>query len=118
MSLDTRLLTNDLKRHNGPLLGEIEAAVETVLSTGWEMLGLLSISNAAGLPVIEDCAQAHGARLYGRTAGSWGHAGCFSFYPTKNLGALGDAGAVVTSDAALADRVRTLRQYGWTRKYE
>ena len=75
------------------------------------------IEAAAGIPVIEDCAQAHGARLGGRTAGTWGALGCFSFYPTKNLGAAGDGGAVVTGDAALAARVRTLRQYGWTSRY-
>ncbi|MGQ0799722.1 MAG: DegT/DnrJ/EryC1/StrS family aminotransferase [Pseudomarimonas sp.] len=73
--------------------------------------------HAAGVPVIEDCAQAHGARRGGRVAGSFGDLGCYSFYPTKNLGALGDGGAVVTRDAALADRVRRLRQYGWGDKY-
>jgi dTDP-4-amino-4,6-dideoxygalactose transaminase len=65
-----------------------------------------------GLPVIEDAAQAHGLRSGGRPAGSLGIAGCFSFYPTKNLGAFGDAGAVVTSDPELAERVRELRAYG------
>jgi dTDP-4-amino-4,6-dideoxygalactose transaminase len=72
---------------------------------------------AAGTPVVEDCAQAHGARRNGRPAGSWGTLGCFSFYPTKNLGALGDGGAVVTGDAGLAARVRSLGQYGWSGKY-
>jgi dTDP-4-amino-4,6-dideoxygalactose transaminase len=65
-----------------------------------------------GVPVVEDAAQAHGLRIEGRPAGSLGVAGCFSFYPTKNLGAFGDAGAVVTSDAALAETVRELRGYG------
>ena len=69
------------------------------------------------VPVIEDCAQAHGARRAGRFAGTFGRAGCFSFYPTKNLGALGDGGAVVTSDAEWAERLRALRQYGWRVKY-
>jgi hypothetical protein len=63
--------------------------------------------------LVEDCAQAHGARLRGRAVGSAGVAAAFSFYPTKNLGALGDAGAVVTNDVAAAERVRALRQYGW-----
>lgn len=75
------------------------------------------LQQANGTPVIEDCAQAHGATLEGRKAGSWGVAGCFSFYPTKNLGAFGDGGAVVTSDAAIHSRVSALRQYGWTGKY-
>jgi len=67
--------------------------------------------------VIEDCAQSHGATLYGRRTGSWGHVAAFSFYPTKNLGALGDGGAVVTNDRELAERARLLRQYGWRTRY-
>jgi dTDP-4-amino-4,6-dideoxygalactose transaminase len=75
------------------------------------------IEAADGIPVIEDCAQAHGARLGGRAAGTWGALGCFSFYPTKNLGAAGDGGAVIAGDATLAARIRVLRQYGWTSRY-
>jgi dTDP-4-amino-4,6-dideoxygalactose transaminase len=70
-----------------------------------------------GLKVIEDCAQSHGARLHGRPAGSFGDLATFSFYPTKNLGAYGDAGAIAARDPALADRVRLLRNYGWRRQY-
>jgi len=70
-----------------------------------------------GVAVIEDCAQSVGAERGGRKAGSFGDAAAFSFYPTKNLGALGDGGAVVTSDAELAARLLRLRQYGWTSKY-
>lgn len=70
-----------------------------------------------GLKIIEDCAQSHGAKLGSRMTGTFGDAGCFSFYPTKNLGALGDAGAVVTNDDALADRLRHTRNYGSKQKY-
>lgn len=70
-----------------------------------------------GLKVVEDCAQSHGARLGTRMTGTFGDAGCFSFYPTKNLGALGDAGAIVTNDDALADRLRHTRNYGSKQKY-
>jgi aminotransferase EvaB len=79
---------------------------------------ITAICKPLGIPVIEDCAQAHGANRHGRAAGSFGTAGCFSFYPTKNLGALGDGGAVTTSDAAIAGRLRELRQYGWDKKYQ
>lgn len=70
-----------------------------------------------GLKIIEDCAQSHGARLGKQMTGTFGDAGCFSFYPTKNLGAVGDAGAVVTNDDALADRLRHIRNYGSKQKY-
>ena len=66
-----------------------------------------------GVPLIEDCAQAHGVVVAGKKTGAWGALGCFSFYPTKNLGALGDGGAVTTSDLGLAARLAQLRQYGW-----
>lgn len=82
-----------------------------------DMPTILEVAGRAGVPVIEDCAQAHGARLDGKPAGSWGLFGCFSFYPTKNLGAPGDGGAVVTNNPTMAQRVRELRQYGWRGKY-
>lgn len=83
-----------------------------------DMAAIAALCQQAGVALIEDCAQAHGARRDGRCAGAWGEIGCFSFYPTKNLGALGDGGALVTDDAALAERLRSLRQYGWRAKYE
>ncbi|HKR65360.1 MAG TPA: DegT/DnrJ/EryC1/StrS family aminotransferase [Thermoanaerobaculia bacterium] len=70
-----------------------------------------------GVPIVEDCAQAHGATYNGKRVGSIGVIAAFSFYPTKNLGAIGDGGAVVTSDAELAKRVRLLREYGWAERY-
>lgn len=82
-----------------------------------DMDSLNNIARVHGLKVIEDAAQAHGACYKGRRAGSLGDAAGFSFYPTKNLGALGDGGAILTNDAALADRVRILRNYGSRVKY-
>jgi len=82
-----------------------------------EVEALREIAREKGVPLIEDCAQAHGAERAGRKSGSWGTLGCFSFYPTKNLGAVGDGGAIVTADASLAAKVRAQRQYGWSGKY-
>jgi dTDP-4-amino-4,6-dideoxygalactose transaminase len=78
-----------------------------------EMGPLVELAERKGLALIEDCAQAHGARWQGRMVGSIGQVGCFSCYPTKNLGAIGDAGVITTSDAKIAERLRLLRQYGW-----
>ena len=82
-----------------------------------DMDEIMRLAAAYGLAVLEDCAQAHGACLRGRKAGTFGQAAAFSFYPTKNLGALGDAGGVYTPDAELAERMRSLRQYGWKERY-
>ena len=81
------------------------------------MTEVMSIARTAGLFVVEDCAQAHGARCDDRLAATWGDIAAFSFYPTKNLGALGDGGLVATDDAGLAARARELRQYGWRDRY-
>lgn len=78
---------------------------------------IVPLARRHGVPVLEDCAQCHGAALAGRRLGSIGDIAAFSFYPTKNLGALGDGGAVVTSDDALAERIRALREYGWRERY-
>lgn len=83
-----------------------------------EMPGLVALAKKYNLLVLEDSAQAHGASLEGRKSGGWGDASAFSFYPGKNLGALGDAGAIVTSDPELAQMLRILRNYGSSEKYK
>jgi dTDP-4-amino-4,6-dideoxygalactose transaminase len=78
---------------------------------------ILKLAREKKLKVIEDCAQAHGATYKGKRVGSYGDLACFSFYPTKNLGAIGDGGMVITSDAKLAEKCRLLREYGWAERY-
>jgi dTDP-4-amino-4,6-dideoxygalactose transaminase len=78
---------------------------------------IVALCAERGIEVVEDCAQAAGAELRGRPAGTIGRLGCFSFYPTKNLAALGDGGAVVTNDEVLAERLRLVRQYGQSDRY-
>ena len=82
-----------------------------------DMDPIMAVAKKYDLYVVEDCAQAHGATYHGQKIGTFGHAAGFSFYPGKNLGALGDAGAVVTNDKALADKVRALGNYGSDYKY-
>lgn len=82
-----------------------------------DMEKVLELSSKYNLYVVEDCAQSHGATIGGKVTGSMGHLGAFSFYPTKNLGALGDGGAVVTRDPELHERLLMLRQYGWKERY-
>lgn len=82
-----------------------------------DMDPIMEIARAHSLYVIEDACQAHGAEYKGRMAGSIGDAGCFSFYPGKNLGAYGEAGAVTTNNAAIAERIRMLRDHGQEKKY-
>lgn len=82
-----------------------------------EMNPILEIARKHGLKIIEDNAQGFGAEYQGKKTGSFGDIGCLSFFPTKNLGAFGDAGMVITNDAALAERMRMLRTHGWKKKY-
>lgn len=105
---------------------KIEAAITTktrailpvhLYGQAADMDAILLIAKQYGLKVIDDAAQAHGARYKNKVVGSLGHATAFSFYPGKNLGALGDGGAITTNDAELADKIRTLRNYGSNIKY-
>jgi dTDP-4-amino-4,6-dideoxygalactose transaminase len=82
-----------------------------------ELSALYDLARANSLRLIEDCAQCHGALYRGQPTGSFGDIGCFSFYPTKNLGALGDGGMVVTKNSALASALREMREYGWRERY-
>jgi aminotransferase EvaB len=82
-----------------------------------DMPTIMDVALRHDLMVVEDCAQAHGSQVAERTAGTWGDLAAFSFYPTKNLGALGDAGAIVGGRAELLERCRQLRQYGWKTRY-
>jgi dTDP-4-amino-4,6-dideoxygalactose transaminase len=117
----------------GTMLMDV-AALETMLSTlrdpkikavvpvhlygqAVDMPRLMELAARHSLFVMEDCAQAHGSLVGGRKAGAWGSLATFSYYPTKNLGAFGDAGAVTGTDQALLDQVRLLRQYGWRKRY-
>lgn len=81
------------------------------------MTAVMDIAKRHNLKVVEDCAQAHGAYWDGKEVGNWGDIGCFSFYPTKNLGAYGDAGAITTNDPKIAEDVKVFRNYGSEKKY-
>ncbi|MBA2652875.1 MAG: DegT/DnrJ/EryC1/StrS family aminotransferase [Tatlockia sp.] len=102
----------------------VEAGVKAVVVThlyGQAVPEIAEISRFCReneVPLLEDCAQAHGAKIHDKQVGSFGDAASFSFYPTKNLGALGDGGAVVTNNSELAEQLCMLRQYGWTAKYK
>ena len=117
VDLTTRNVTlSEVKR-------SIAAGVKAVVVTHLYGLAVQEIQKIAELckqmriPLLEDCAQAHGALIGGRRVGTFGDVASFSFYPTKNLGALGDGGAVVTANAQIAEKVGKLRQYGWSTKY-
>ncbi|SUS03690.1 dTDP-3-amino-3,4,6-trideoxy-alpha-D-glucose transaminase [uncultured Defluviicoccus sp.] len=115
MLLDVAALENLLTTLRDP---KIKAVVPVHLyGQAVDMPRLMEVAAKHNLAVLEDCAQAHGAAVGGRKAGTWGRLAAFSFYPTKNLGALGDGGAVCGSDAGLLEQVRLLRQYGWRKRY-
>lgn len=107
----------DPEKINQKITSKTKAVIVTHLyGKPCDMKGIQEICNEYGLELIEDCAQAHGAKFNDQIVGSFGH-GCFSFYPTKNLGALGDAGAITTNSENLYDRLTSLRNYGSSKKY-
>jgi dTDP-4-amino-4,6-dideoxygalactose transaminase len=104
--------------HPPPGLPPIRAVIPVHLyGQACDLAPMLAACAAKGIPLIEDCAQCHGARLDGRKLGTLGTAAAFSLYPTKNLGALGDGGVLATADADLAGRIGAIRQYGWKERY-
>jgi dTDP-3-amino-2,3,6-trideoxy-4-keto-D-glucose/dTDP-3-amino-3,4,6-trideoxy-alpha-D-glucose/dTDP-2,6-dideoxy-D-kanosamine transaminase len=118
VSLETRVVTSaEVER-------AIQQGVKAVVVThlyGYAVPNIVRIAEhcrEAGVVLVEDCAQAHGVRVNGKLVGSFGDVACFSFYPTKNLGALGDGGAILTNSHTLAEKVDRLRQYGWSTKYQ
>ena len=114
-TLDPNRLEDTIRQHQG---SRIKAIIPVHLyGHPAAMPAIMEIARRHDLYVIEDCAQSHGAAIKGRKTGAWGDLAAFSFYPTKNLGALGDGGAVVTNNAELAQKLRLLREYGWQRRY-
>jgi aminotransferase EvaB len=98
--------------------GKVKAVIPVHLyGNAADMPAIVEVAARHNAAVIEDCAQAHGAVVAARKVGTWGEVAAFSFYPTKNLGALGDAGAIFTRDPGLAERARLLRQYGWRTRH-
>ena len=114
-TMDARSLEAAIANHRGARL----KAIVPVHLYGHpaDMPAIMDIASRHRLFVIEDCAQAHGAAIGSRKTGTWGDAACFSFYPTKNLGALGDGGALVTDNLEWTARARMPRQYGWRERY-
>ncbi|MEK7799746.1 MAG: DegT/DnrJ/EryC1/StrS family aminotransferase [Acidobacteriota bacterium] len=118
VDVDPGSLTLDPAKLDGSLTARTRAIVPVHLYGQTADMGtILDRARRNGIAVIEDACQAHGALLAGRAAGSLGDAGCFSFYPTKNLGACGEGGMVTTARADIADRVRRLRDHGQSEKY-
>jgi dTDP-4-amino-4,6-dideoxygalactose transaminase len=119
--LDPNRLGDALKSLNGSArnaIGRVKAVIPVHLfGNPVNMPAVMELARQYDLRVVEDCAQAHGAMYAGTKVGGFGHAAAFSFYPTKNLGGLGDGGAIVTNDPAVAQRCTLLRQYGWQERY-
>ena len=118
VDIDAAHYTMDPKRLEGAVTPRTRAIVPVHLyGQPADLEPILEVARRHGIRVIEDCAQAHGAEYGGRRVGTWGDIACFSFYPTKNLGAIGDGGMVVSRDRALIDKVRVIREYGWVERY-
>ena len=118
MEIDPRSFTLDPTKLEAAITPATRAIIPVHLyGQSADLEPILSIARKRRVRVIEDCAQSHGAMYDGRRTGAWGDMACFSFYPTKNLGAIGDGGFVATDDPQLAENARLLREYGWRERY-
>jgi dTDP-4-amino-4,6-dideoxygalactose transaminase len=118
VDIEPRFFTLDPEKLEAAITARTKAVIPVhIYGQAADLDSIRDIASRHRLRVIEDCAQAHGATYKGRRAGAHGDIACFSFYPTKNLGAIGDGGMIVTDDAALAERARLLREYGWVERY-
>lgn len=122
VDIEPRSFTMDMNKLADTFRGHFAQRLKAIVAVHLyghpaEMAAILRIARHHDLRVVEDCAQAHGATVDGKTVGTFGDLAAFSFYPTKNLGAIGDGGIVVSNDAGLTERVRELRQYGWRQRY-
>lgn len=121
-TIDPNLLEDTIKKYRSVERAAGGAQLKAIIPVHLyghpaDMPAILDIAERHDLYVIEDCAQSHGATINARKTGAWGQMAAFSFYPTKNLAAMGDGGAVVTNDWELAERARLLREYGWRERY-
>jgi dTDP-4-amino-4,6-dideoxygalactose transaminase len=121
-TMDPNRLEDTIKEHQAgwkpSASGRLKAIIPVHLyGQPADMAAIGDIAQRYDIHVIEDCAQSHGASIGSLKTGAWGDVAAFSFYPTKNLGALGDGGAVATNDSELAERMRLLREYGWRERY-
>lgn len=122
IDVDPYTQTMDPNRLEHALRRKIERQIKAVIPVHLyghpaDMPAILQVARRQDLKVIEDCAQSHGAAIQGRQTGTWGDMAAFSFYPTKNLGAIGDGGAVVSNDRSLCVAARLVREYGWRERY-
>ena len=117
MVMDPQRLVENIREYRKGKNPDLQAVVVVHLyGQPADMSGIKSICQNVGLFLVEDCAQSVGASWIGKMTGTWGDAASFSFYPTKNLGALGDGGAVVAVNPAVSRRIRMLREYGWSKR--
>lgn len=118
VDIDPDFMTIDVSKIKNAISKKTKAVIPVhIYGQPADMKPILKIAHKHRIKVIEDCAQAHGAVYEGKKVGSWGDIACFSFYPTKNLGAIGDGGMIVTDDNKLFDRCRLIQEYGWRKRY-